>query len=148
MRVTGEAQMPDASLFFLFHKIVQYAPAFIHIGLNRVLVNIMQEVEVKILHSAFLQLFFKYCRRVIGITDLMAGILGRQIEGFSRMPCQSLAQNDLRIAGMIRERRVKIIDSVFQCVVHHTEDLFFVDLRRIRFHHGKPHRTKSKTRQR
>ena len=108
----------------------------------------MQEVEVKILHSAFLQLFFKYCRRVIGITDLMAGILGRQIEGFSRMPRQCLAQNDLRIAGMIRERRVKIIDSVFQCVVHHTEDLFFVDLRRIRFHHGKPHRTKSKTRQR
>ena len=144
MRVAGKTQVADASQFLLFHKIIQNPPPLIHIGLDGVFVHVVQKIEIKILYPAFFQLLFKDCSGIIGIADLVPGIFRCQIKGLSRMPCQCLSQNDLRIAGMIRKRRVKIIDPVLQCVIHHLEHLFLIDFRGIGLHHRKTHCSESK----
>ena len=117
--VAGKAQMLNSAQSFLFNKIVNDSPAGISIGGVGILADIVQQVEVKILHAAFFQLLGKDCRRIIAVADLMAGILGGKIIAVPGELVQDLPDNHLGHAAVIGIGGVKIIDALLQRIAHH-----------------------------
>ena len=117
--VAGEAQMLDPPLPLLFNEIFDNAPTGIGIGGIGVLTNVMQQVEVKILDTAFFQLLVKYGRRVVVVADLMTGIFGGEVIAVPGESVQDLSDDHLGHAAVIGVGSVKIIDAVVQSVAHH-----------------------------
>ena len=72
--------MLDPPQPLLLFEVVDNAPLGIQIDLHGLLVNIMQQIEIKITHTALTQLVFENLCRIIALAaDLVTGIFGGKI---------------------------------------------------------------------
>ena len=141
--MAGKAQMPDAPAPLLLHKILDDAPTGIQIGGQGIFAHVVQQIEIKILHAALLQLPLEYRGRIVRFADLMAGILAGKQERFPRMLFQAAPEDQFRFAIVIGIRGIKVIHAVFQRVVHHLFRLRLVHLAGAIAQKRKPHGPKA-----
>ena len=92
--MAGKAQMLDSAPLFLLNEVVHDAPAGILVDMDGVFIDVVLQVEVKILHLTLLQLL-KDFGGVIVLRQHMAGELGRQIKALQRVLFQTGAHHRL-----------------------------------------------------
>ena len=144
-RVRGEAQMPDPAVLLLFQQIRDDVPPRVLIDPDGVFVDVVQQIEIKILHAALLQLPFEDIRHIICRRDLMAGELVRQIEALPRIILQNLPDDSLRLAGVIGPGGIEVVDALPDGGVGHGRGQFLVDA--FVLAQRQPHRAEAELRQ-
>ena len=144
-RVRGEAQMPDPAIFLLLQQIRDDVPPRVLIDPDGVFVDVVQQIEIKILHAALLQLPFEDIRHIICRRDLMAGELVRQIEALPRIVLQDLPDDSLRLAGVIGPGGIEVVDALPDGGVGHGRGQFLVDA--FVLVQRQPHRAEAELRQ-
>ena len=77
--------MADAPSLLLLHQVIEDAVFLIQISVNVLFAYIVEQVEVKILHPAFLQLLLKNLLHLVHVRQVIARKLGGQIEALPRM---------------------------------------------------------------
>ena len=113
--------MVDPAQLPLLDEVIHAALGAIHIILGGVFIDVVEQVEIKIIHPAGLQLFFKGLRKrnVNALDHLMARELIRKIPAFPGVSCQGFADGKLRLACVVGLGSVKIIHTVGESIVHH-----------------------------
>ena len=102
--------MLDASQLFLFFEIIYDSPAWVEIGFHGFFIDIMKQIEIKIINIAFCQLLFKYLSRIVsGAADLMSRIFGCKIKTVTGIFAEHMADHALRFAIVVRICGVKIV---------------------------------------
>ena len=120
MPVAGKAQMANAAQPLLLQKIGNDAPALVQIGGQGALVNVMQQIKIKVIHAALFQLLLKDRRRVVALLHLMSGILRGQIEAFPRGVRQRPANDPLGRTAVVGVCRVKVIHAAVEGQLYHS----------------------------
>ena len=121
LRMRRKAEMTDATHLLLFQEIFQNTPLRLKIDIYTGLMYIMHKVEIKPFHTALKQLVLEYYFRVVFGCYLVPGILVGNIPAFARVTAQCLTGNNLRETSVIGIRGIKIVDSMLNCIVDHTE---------------------------
>ena len=103
----------------LLTEVVHDAPARVHVGGYGALVHVVQQIEVKIFHSALSELVLEDRLRVVSLAYLVPGELVGQVIGLPRIPGQGAPYHQLGTAGVIRISRVEIVYAVLHGVVRH-----------------------------
>ena len=80
VRVGGEAQVLDTAQALLFHKVVDDAPPGVGVNIHIVFIDVVQQVEIEVVHLTLLQLLGKGVRRVRVAGERMAGVFGGQVK--------------------------------------------------------------------
>ena len=120
--------MADPSVFFLFYQIrVDSVFLVVQIGVDIFLTDIVEEIEVKIVYLAFLQLFLKDLFYPGHIGKVIAGEFAGETEGFPGIFLKDPAHDQFCIPVVITPGGVIIVDAVFHGVVHHAGSLLFID---------------------
>ena len=88
----GKAKIPDTASGLLFLQIVQYALLQIEAVKILTLIQIMQEIIIKVLHPAAIQLFLKYFLSPCRTVQLKTGHLVRQDIAVTRILFQHPAK--------------------------------------------------------
>ena len=60
LTVAGKAQISDPSILFLLHEIVEYSKLRVKVLINIHLADIVEEIEIKVLHPCLFKLLLKY----------------------------------------------------------------------------------------
>ena len=115
----GKAQVLDAAQALLLHKIVDDAPPGIGVNIHVVFIDVVQQVEIEVVHLTLLQLLGKGVRRVRVAGERMAGVFGGQVKAVPGMLFQAAAYHRLGQILHIGPGGVEIIDAVGQRIVHH-----------------------------
>ena len=55
----GKSQMTDTPFFLLLHQVIENTVFFIQISINIHFTYVVEQIKIKIIHSAFFQLCFK-----------------------------------------------------------------------------------------
>ena len=128
--MAGEAQVVDPAQLPLLDKVIHAAPGAVHVVFGGVLVDIVEQVEVKTIHPAGLQLFLKGLRKgnVDALDHLMAREFIRKIPALPGVSCQGLADGKLRLARVVGLGGVKIIHAVGDGIVHHLVHRLLVNI--------------------
>ena len=100
----------------------------IEILFNIVIVDVVEEVEVELLHPHLFQLLFENFLYLAKIIDVVTGEFVGYVVAFTRVFFQQLSNDELRLSAVIPPRRIKIVDAVFDCVVEHLRGFCLVDL--------------------
>ena len=87
--------MADAAIALLRHQIIIGAVLGIQVGVDIHLAHIVEQIEIKVIHTAFLQLFFKDFFRLAHVAQTVARKLGGQVEAVARILDQQLAHHQL-----------------------------------------------------
>ena len=93
--VGGKAQVADAALGLLLQQIVQNAVLRVQVGVDVHFADVVKQVEVEIIHSALLQLLFKYLLYLGHIGQVIAWKLGGQIKALPGVFLQRPANGQL-----------------------------------------------------
>mgnify|MGYP003310873999 CR=1 FL=1 len=133
-----------SAYFLLLQQIRDDVPPRVLIDPDGVFVDVVQQIEIKILHAALLQLPFEDIRHIICRRDLMAGELVRQIEALPRIILQNLPDDSLRLAGVIGPGGIEVVDALPDGGVGHGRGQFLVDA--FVLAQRQPHRAESKLR--
>ena len=120
--------MTDTTHLLLLQEIFQNPPLRVKIDIYTGLMYIMHKVEIKPLHPALTQLVLKYYFRIVFGCYLVAGILISDVPVFARVTAQCLTGNNLRETSVIGIRGIKIVDSMLNCIVDHTEGDLTINL--------------------
>ena len=130
--------MADAAQTLLLHKVVHDAPSRVRVGPDGVLIHVVHEVEVKVLHATLFQLFLKNGGGVVGIAELVAGVLGGEVIAFPGIGRQGPAQHHLGHAAVVGVGGVEVVDAVLHGIAHHLRCQVLVDgaVRQHRQAHG------------
>ena len=144
--VHGKSQMLYPAVLLLLPQIIHYTVAFVEILLDIHLAYIMEEIKIKILHPALLQLFLEYLFYLVHIGKIVSGEFIRKIEALSRICAQRLAHRQLRIAAVIPPRGVVVIYALFHGIRHHLFHLVIVDFSVVTVEHRQSHRAHSERR--
>ena len=126
--MAGEAQMLDAALLLLLNEIVHDAPLGILVHMDGILIDVVQQVEIKIVHLTLLQLLLKDVGGVVGLRHHVAGELGGQTEALAGVLFQTCTHHRLGHVLHIGPRGIVIVDAVGHGVIHHLLRLGRVDL--------------------
>ena len=111
--------MADLALFFLLHGPAEAVVLFIQIIIFPIFQTV-EEIKVKILHSAFFQLLPEDPIPVLWSIHDPGRQFGGQIKTLSRIAVhQRLFDHPLGIAAVIHVGRVKIVKSALHISVHH-----------------------------
>ena len=119
VRVGGKAQVLDAAQTLLLHKVVDDAPLGVGVDIHIVFIDVVQQVEIEVVHLTLLQLLGKGVRRVRVAGERMAGVFGGQVKAVPGMLFQAAAYHRLGQILHIGPGGVEIIDAVGQRIVHH-----------------------------
>ena len=119
--------MLDAAQPLLLHEVIQDAPLGVHVHLDRVFIDIVEEIEVEIVHAAPFQLLLEDGGGVVALGDLMAGVFVRKIPAPPGVAGQGAAQHPLRQSAVIGVGGVEVVDAVGHGVVHHGVHLRLID---------------------
>ena len=76
----GETQVTDAAVFLLLQQVVQNAVLGIQVGVDVHLAHIVEQVKVKVVHPALLQLFLEDLLYLAHVAQIIAGEFVGQIE--------------------------------------------------------------------
>ena len=147
MPVAGEAEVADAAVFLLLHEIVVDAVLRVEILLDVQLAHVVEQVEIKILHAAFLELLLKDLLDLRHVAEVVAGEFCGQIVALARVGRERLAHGELGVAVVIAPRRVVIVDAVFHRVGDHVLQLRGVDVVIALFRVRQAHAAKAQPRQ-
>ena len=130
-RVAGKAQVADAALRLLLLEIGQALVDLLPVIMGqRVFADVVQQVEVEILHPALFQLILKNLLRHHGLDALdvlVAGELVRQVPALARIAPQGCADRVLRFAAVVGVGRIEIVDAGGHGRVHHPVQLRLID---------------------
>ena len=126
-RMSGETKMSDPSLVFLFDEIIDYPPFRILIYADGVFIDVMQQIEIKVIDFHRLQLILEYFCRIIRASYLMSRVLSGDVIRVTGIFLQGLAQFDLGIAVMIRLSCIKIVDAVLYRIIDHLLEFCRID---------------------
>ena len=124
--MAGEAQVPDPPPTLLLHKVIHNAPAGIGVGVDGLLVHIVQQVEVEIIHTTLPQLLLEDIGGVVARSNLMPGVLGGQVPRVPGIVPQHPADDPLRFAPVVGIGRVEVVHAVRHGVGGHGPHLVFV----------------------
>ena len=124
----GKAQMTDAALLFLLHKVIHDAPLGRGVGGHGKFAHVVQQIEIKILHAALFELVFKNVSGVIGGGKLMAGILVRQIIAFAGILFEDTADDHFAQTAVIGVGGIEIVNAVRHGVIDHFFGVLLIDL--------------------
>ena len=119
--------MLDSAQSSLFQEIVDDAPLGIFIDLDRVLVDIVQQIEIEVVRTQLLQLALKDILRVILFNDHMTGIFGGQVIAVPGILLQDPSHDHFGTVVHVRPRSVDVVDTVGKCVVGHFSNELFID---------------------
>ena len=126
--MAGKAQMANAAQSLLLLEVVHDAPPGVQVGFHGLFIDIVEQIEVKILHPALFQLFLEdFCGVVAVAQDLVAGILGGEIVAASGVVAEDSADDPLGLAVVIGIGRVEIVYTMPHGIGHHFFDLGFVN---------------------
>ena len=70
--VSGKAQMTDASVLFLFYKIIENTILGIQVRIDIHLAYIVEKVKIKVFHLTLLQLLFKDLFHLVHVGKIIA----------------------------------------------------------------------------
>ena len=74
----GEAEVLYSSRLSLLYKIIDNSPFRVVVNIKDVFADIVKQVKIEILNSAFFKLFFKNICGVVAFAYLMPGIFVRK----------------------------------------------------------------------
>ena len=137
--VGGEAEMTNASVFLLCCQVVVNPVSRVEILIDVQLADIVDQIEVKILHAAFFKLFLEDLLDFVHVGQVVAGKLVGQIKAFPRMSGQGPAQDQLRVAAVVAPGGVVIVDSALHGAGDHFVDQLLIHARIVAVDHGQPH---------
>ena len=140
--------MADLAFFLHLFQIRNNAILrIIQVCIDVQLTDIVHQIEIKILHLTFFELFCKNFFYLRHIGKIIAGELRGKIEVFTRIFLQSFSHYQLRIPVMISPCGIIVIDAACHGIIHHFLRFFFVNLTVIPVNDRKPHRAHSQCRQ-
>ena len=131
--------MPDPAVLLLFHQILEDAILRVQIGVDIHLADIVEQIEIKIIHAAFFQLLFKDLLDLAHIGKVVARELVRQIERFPGILRQSLAKDNLRLAAVIAPSGIVVVDAVRHRIADHLSGGLFIHFRVVAVQHRQSH---------
>ena len=118
--------MPDSAVSLLFNEIIIDAPAGIFIGRKRILIYVVQKIEIEVVHLTFFELLLK---GLLGIVFLRYSVTRKfigKIEALSGIILQYLSDNDFGHSVMIGNCCVIVVNSVLHGIVHHFRGEFLI----------------------
>ncbi len=137
--VGGEAQVPDAAVGFLGGKVSVDAVLGIQVGIDVHFADIVEEVEVEIVHLALFQLGLEDLLHPAHVVQVVAWELGGQIEALPGAPGKGPAQGQLGLAAVVAPGGVIVVDAMLHGVVHHLLSGGLVDLGVFPLQHRQTH---------
>lgn len=93
--VAGEAQVADTAAPLLLHQIVVDAVLRVQIGVDVHLTDVVEEIEIKIVHPALFQLLLKNLLHLGHVGQVVTGELVGNVKFFPGMFGQGLTQGNL-----------------------------------------------------
>ena len=111
--------MADTAVLFLLQQVVQNAVFGVQVGVDVHLAHIAEEIEVEVIHPALLQLFFKDLPHLAHVAKVIAGKLVGQVEFVPGIGGQSLADGQLRCAGVVGPGSVIVVYASLHSQGHH-----------------------------
>ena len=145
LRMAGKTQVLNSAQALLLLEIVQNVPFGVHVDLHGFFVDVVQQVEVEVVHAAFFQLFLKDFGGVIAIAEnLVTGVLGGEVIAVPGVFAQHPAHHPLGLAAMVGIGGVEVIHPGLHGHLRHAGDLRLVDgaVRKT----GQPHGPKAQQR--
>ena len=139
--------MPDAPILLLFQQVVQNAELRIKVLVDVHLADVVEQIEVEILHAGLFQLRLKDLPHLWHVGHIVAGKLGRDEKAVPGIPSERIAHDGFGIPAVVAPGRVVVIDALRHGLVHHAEGLFLVDPVVVAVDHGQAHRAKAKRRE-
>ena len=140
-RVAGEAQVADAAKLFLLQEVVHDAPAGVGIGLDGLLVHVVQQVEVEVIHLALAQLLLEDGGGIVALADLMARELRGQVVAVPGIGREHAAQHGFGLSAVVGPGGVDVVHTALEGQAHHLGHLHLVHLAlRVA---GQAHRTEA-----
>ena len=128
--------MADAARGLLLQQVVHDAVARVQIGVDSRLTDVVDQIEVEVVHLALAQLLRKNFPDPGHIGQVIAGEFVRQIEAVPGVALQRPADGQLAGPAVIAPGSVKVVDSVGQGIVHQALGLLLVHLFVPPLHHG------------
>ena len=126
-RVGREAQVADTPVFLLLQQIREDVPALVFVDGDGIFIDVVQQIEIEILHAALFQLPFEHALHVIARRDLVSGELVGQIKALARVLLQNFTDDEFRLAAVIRPGGIKIVDALRNGLRRHGGSLLRVD---------------------
>ena len=128
--MAGKAQMADAALLLLLKEILHKAVFGMTVVAHGIFVYVVQQIKVKVVHAAALQLFFENILRQQGFYAgdvLVTRELVGQVPAFPGITPERLAQRTLGQAAVIGMGGIVVVDAGRHGRVHHAFKLRLVD---------------------
>ena len=126
-RVGREAQVADTPVFLLLQQIREDVPALVFVDGDGIFIDVVQQIEIEILHAALFQLPFEHALHVIARRDLVSRELVGQIKALARVLLQNFTDDEFRLAAVIRPGSIKIVDALRNGLQRHGGSLLRVD---------------------
>ena len=142
--------MPDSPLRLLLQEVVQTVLFGVAVICHGLLINIVQQVEVKVLDTAALQLFFKYLGRLQflhAMDILMPGELVRQMPGLPGVSGKGSADGAFGLSVVVGMGGVKVVDPGRHRRVHHPVQLGLINGTGSVREQGQAHRAEAECRE-
>ena len=146
LTMTGESEMADLTFVSFLDQVIVDAIFRIEICINIHFTYVMEKVEIEVIVTGLLQLFREDLLYLRHIREIIPRELIREIITVARVLPERLAQDDLRVAVMVSECCIKVIDSCVKSLIHHLLCKFHIDLAVISVDHGKTHGAKAECR--
>ena len=131
--------MADPSVFLLLHQIFKNPIFFVQIGVNIHLAYIVEQIKIKVGHTAFFKLTFKNGLDFVHVGQVISGKLCGEIVIFAGIFVQKLSHHKLGLFPVVSPCGVIVVDALF----HGAGDHFFskcrVNLRIISSNGGQAH---------
>ena len=137
--VGGEAQVLDAAIGLLGGEVGIDAVLGVQVGVDVHFADIVEEVEVEVVHLALLQLLLEYLLHFAHVVQVVARELGGQIEALPGILGQGAAHRQLGLAAVVAPGGVVVVDAVLHGVVHHLLSGGLVDLSVLPLQHRQAH---------
>ena len=131
--------MADAAVFLLGQQVVIGAVLGVQVGVDVHLAHVVEQVEVEVLHLAFLQLLLENLLHLAHVGQVVAGELGGQVELLPGMAGQGLAHHQLGVAVVVAPGGVVVVDAPGHGLVHHGKSGGLVNFGIVPIHHRQAH---------
>ena len=120
--------MLDSAQPFLLLEVIHDTPLGVEVHFHGLFVNIVQQIEVEILHTALFQLLLEYLSRVVaGADDLVSGIFGGKEIAFPGIFTEDPTDNSFGFAAVIGIGGVKIVYTMLNGIGGHFCNASFID---------------------
>lgn len=103
------------------------------------LADIVDRIEVKILHAAFFKLFLEDLLDFVHVGQVVAGKLVGQIKAFPWIRGQRASHGKLRLSAVVAPGGVVIVDAALHGAGDHFVDQLLIHARIVAVDHGQPH---------